>query len=176
MKKIVIISGFILMFLAGFMILYSANYKVDTSNMEKQLLLFQNKYEKTVEKINTIDECNIDNKKFVLLSQDNNLAYAELKRGINDKYKIISVTDGFNSLRYEVIETKKGKYLLLAGSNPDFAIDYITARVNIEEYKIPIQKEPKFITFCRITSWASKSEDPSEVRLFNRNDQEIVVN
>ncbi len=66
--------------------------------------------------------------------------------------------------------------MLLARLNPELAIDYITARVNMEKYAIPIRKQPSFITLCRNYIRASKSELPSEFRLSNRSDQEIVLN
>ncbi len=37
-------------------------------------------------------------------------------------------------LRYEIIKTNKSKYLFVIGKNADLKIDYIKAKVGVDEY------------------------------------------
>lgn len=159
------------------MINYQLKYSVNDSkdNIENKIAIFLNNSKfQNVNKLNIAKECNIDTKKYVLFILNNKLAYAELRKGINSKYKILSVTADINMLRCEIIKTNKSKYLLVIGKNDNLKIDYIKAKVGVDEYKVIIPKEPYFISSCPVSSWASLGEDPNTVRIIDKKGNDIT--
>lgn len=168
-----IISTIFIIFI-GFIIYNQVSYTVNSNNIEKQITAFINKKDIQNQKISIQRECSIDSRKFVLFTINEQLEYAELKKGLNSKYKIINITSGFNLFRYDVIKTNKSKYLIMLGKNVDMQIDHIKAKVANEVYKISIPKENYFISYCKIPSWASLIQDPSELHIIDKADKEIT--
>lgn len=177
-RTFVLIFCIIFIFLIGLIINYQFKYSVDDSkdNIENKITIFLNKskYKQKVNEINIVKECNIDTTKYVLFILNNKLAYAELRKGLNLKYKIISVTADINMLRYEIIKTNKSKYLFVIGKNDNLKIDYIKAKVGVDEYKVTIPKELYYISYCPVSSWASLVEDPNTVRIIDKKGNDIT--
>ncbi|WP_024834081.1 hypothetical protein [Ruminiclostridium josui] len=181
MKKIIILFFcLVFIFLVAFIINYQLSYSVTDSgaNIDNKIIYFlrNSKYANSTKEIRIKYQCNIDDRKYVLFYINKNLAYAELRRGLNSKYKIISVTADINMLRYEIIKTNKSKYLFVAGKNADLQIDYIKAKIGVDEYTVTIPKELYFISYCPVSSWASLAEDPSTdtFKVFDNKNNDIT--
>lgn len=181
MKKIIILIfclGFI--FLVALIINYQSSYSVTESvdSIHNKIVYFlrNSKYTDVIKEIRIKSQSNIDNRKYVLFYIDEKLAYAELKRGLNSKYKIVSVTTDINMLKYEIIKTNKSKYLFVIGKNADLKIDYIKAKVGVDEYTVTIPKELYFISYCPVFSWASLGEDPKTdtFKVFDNKNNDIT--
>jgi hypothetical protein len=138
--------------------------------------LSNSKFNDGTGKISAEYQCNIDDRKYVLFYINKKLAYAELKKGLNSKYKIISVTKDIDMLRTEIIKTNKSKYLFVAGKNADLQINYIKAKIGVDSYKVTIPKVNYFISYCPVPSWASLAEDPNTVRVIDKKDNDITDN
>lgn len=181
MKRIIVlIFCIIFIFLIGLIINYQLSYSVTDSmdDIENKIadFLSSSKYNDSTKKISVENQCSIDDRKYVLFYIDKKLAYAELKKGFNSKYKIISVTEDIDMLRSEIIKTNKSKYLFITGKNADLQIDYIKAKVGVDEYKVTIPKENYFISYCPVPSWASLAEDPNTVRVIDKKGNDITDN
>ena len=179
MKKIIIlISCLVFIFLVGLIINYQLTYSVTDSvvDIENKIIYFlrDGKYNDSTKEIRIKYQCNIDDRKYVLFYINKNLAYAELKKGFISKYKIVSVTEDIDMLRCEVIKTNKSKYLFVAGKNASLQIDYIKAKIGVDEYKVTIPKENYFISYCPVPSWTSLAEDPDTIRIIDRKDNDIT--
>lgn len=177
-RTLVSIIGIVFILLITLIINYQLKYSVDSSkeNIENKIVIFMNK-SKPLQNINNIKiakECNIDTTKYVLFILNNKLAYAELRKGLNSKYRIISVTTDINVLRCEIIKTNISKYLLILGKNDDLQIDRIKAKVGADDYNVTIPKEQYFFSYCQVPTWASLAEDPTTVRIIDKEDNDIT--
>lgn len=179
-KNRILLIGLVPIVLISLVVSYQFTYSVGVSNnnITKGLINFlkTSKYIHIGQSVKIESQSNIDNRKYVLFYIDEKLAYAELKRGLNSKYKIVSVTADINMLKCEIIKTNKSKYLFVIGKNADLKIDYIKAKVGVDEYTVTIPKELYFISYCPVFSWASLGEDPKTdtFKVFDNKNNDIT--
>lgn len=177
-KIIILIFCLMFIFLVGSIISYQLSYSVtdSTSEITNKISSFlsNSKYNDNTKVISIRYQCNIDDRKYVLFNINKKLAYAELKKGFISKYKIVSVTEDIDMLRCEIIKTNKSKYFFVIGKNADLQIDYIKAKISVDEYKVTIPEEDYFISYYPVPSWASLGEDPNTIRIIDRKGDDIT--
>jgi hypothetical protein len=141
-KKIFALLSLIVVICISF-ISYSHTYKIteDKGQMKSNIIQFLNRPTVIYKNIDIKQELNIDNKKYILLLNDNILGDAELTKGINNKYKIYSVGSGIGYFRDQVYKTNKGKYFIVEGKNYNKKIAYIKILLDNKEYKISIPQQ-----------------------------------
>lgn len=129
---------------------YSSSYNItnDVSIIENNIKRIINKHNEDIE---IKEELNLYNKKYILLTIDNYLGEAVLKRGVNGKLKIESVTYGTNFFKHNIYKTDNGKYMVLKGINPEMKIHYIRVVLDSKEYIIDIPQDNEyFIAYCKV--------------------------
>lgn len=176
MKKLLVFFSIIFILIIAIVFNYNLSYSIDNSNTENEILAFINKshYQQKVEKINIINESAVGNIKFVLVNMGTKTGYCELKRGLNAKYKIISVTSGFDEIKHEIVKTDNSAYLFIFGKNADKKISSIEANAGGEDFKILVPEGNNFIAYSKIPSWSSKVEDPRTFRIFDNENNDIT--
>lgn len=172
-KKLInlILIGIILIILVV-AISYSSSYNIsnDVSSTENNIKTLINK------DIEIKRELNLYNKKYLLLKIDNYLGEAVLKKGVNDKFKIESVTYGTNFFRHNIYKTNNGKYIVLKGINPKMEIHYIRVVLDSKEYIIDIPQDNEyFIAYCKVpNNTLSEYIEIDKVTFFDKNHSDIT--
>lgn len=103
-----------------------------------------------------------------------NYGYAQLTKGINGKFRIERSGHGINIASYEVVDTNKGKYMILYGRNPNFKIDHISVKSKHEDFGFisDVAKDEIFIKYKEISS-DFKKPFPAKLTFFDKNNNEI---
>lgn len=158
------------------LITYSGTYKIvdDKTQIEKHILEFINRPIGQYDYVDMKQYINIDNKKYILYTTTDKIGFAGLVKGLNGKYKIAYSEHSNNSFDDKVIETNRGKYIILIGKNPDKEIEYSEVVLEFNEYKIKIPDEEYFIVSSKIKD-GTKSIliAPNNIKLFDANGTDI---
>ncbi len=109
------------------------------------------------------DKIKIDNKLIVLFTfnEDDGVGWLELDQGYNLSYKVERYMYGVKDEMFKMnrtIDTKKGKYLMIIGHNPDY---HTIIRFNFEEnsYEEILPKKEYFIIHINIP----ETSDPKSI-------------
>ncbi|WP_143316826.1 hypothetical protein [Clostridium sp. HBUAS56017] len=120
-------------------------------------------------------ELKLDDKKFALYTLYKRIGFAALTKGLNNKYKIDFTERGSGYFRNRIIETNKGKYIILLGKNPDMKITYTNIQLDGKEYKIEIPQQEYYIVYCKVpNSTQVNFININKIKLFNENDVDIT--
>ncbi len=142
----------------GFSFYYFNEYKIenDKEAIQSSLKVWLNRgssvevLEPNVLKVVQLE----DTKSYVSLFQlqEGNYGYAHLIKGINGKLKIISSGHGSNVIRHQIIETNRGKYIVLYGTNPGIEISsiLIDSRTDAHNFKIIVPEEKSFLVYEKV--------------------------
>ena len=178
MKKksfILLLCSFIIV---GIVFSYSRLYTLtdNKTQLKDNILQFSNRPSTIYNNIDIKQELNLDNKKYILYIIDNTLGYAELTKGLNNKYKIETTGSGSSYFFIpEIYKTNKGKYLILKGKNPDMKIVYTKVTLENKEYKISIPKQAYFMVYCAVPIKTQiVYPDTNNLKLYNKNDVDIT--
>ena len=176
MKKIYIVIISSITLLLGIIFIYNATYSISDKNINNYINKFVNKSENQKFNISVRQSCNIGNIKFILLEIDNTLSFAQFKKGINNKYAFVAITKGFNGelIKYEIIQWKKEKYLLIMGQNPNLSFNHIKVKISTNEYSIKVPRELFFISYCELPNWTSLIDIPKYIKIFNNSNIDIT--
>lgn len=155
---------------------YSITYKIvdNKIEIEDNILKFINKPTQRYDYVDIKQDINIDNKKYILYTTTGKIGFAELVKGPNNKYKIAYTEHNNNFINEKVIETNRGKYIVLIGKNPDKEIEYSEVILEFNNYEIKIPDEEYFIVSSKIKDdTQSILIDPNNVKLFDTNGTDI---
>lgn len=170
-KLIIICIGVVLIFIA-----YCRTYPIlnDKTNIEKNILLFINRAINKYDSIDIKQEINIDNKKYILYTTTDKIGFAELIKGLNNRYKI-SYTEHTNDFFYDkIVTTNKGKYIFLIGKNIDEKIQYSEVELEFNKYKIKIPPQEYFMVNCKINGDTQTNLiDLNKIKYFDENGKDI---
>ncbi|MZK52217.1 hypothetical protein [Clostridium beijerinckii] len=176
MKKLFVFLFCILIF--GFGVYYynkSYNITNDKSVLENKIEQFLNRGSNVPNDISIKEIMDIDNKKYVLFSTDDNFGNAELIRGLNGKYKIEYTERGTNLFLHRVIKTNKTKYFVIFAKN--YGMKIKNARVSLQghDYMISIPQQDYFIAYCPVSN-DTKTEFPqsTDFKLYDANNNDIT--
>jgi hypothetical protein len=189
MKKL--FWGLICVLIIGYIVFitYSGKYTItdDKKQLELTIMNFgmdsslSNKNNDTEQELNIdkyIDikqELNLDNKKFSLYILAKKMGYAQLIKGLNNKYKIDSTECGDGYFKNRIIKTNRGKYIIFVGKNPDMKITYTKVELDGKEYKIEIPQQEYYIAYCKVPNSTQENLiDINRIKLFNGNDVDIT--
>jgi hypothetical protein len=149
-KLFVLTSGCIVIIILIIITIYCSRYHIEDNKVELKESIKKITNISTDE-ITVLQELYIDNKMYLLLKINGGLGEVELTKGINNKYKIENVSHGTNIFRHNIIETNKGKYLILSGENIEMKINYINVYLDDKEYTINIPQNDKYyIAYCKV--------------------------
>lgn len=157
---------------------YSNEYRIPDD--KKQLENFIMDYDNS-ELMNNVDEVpeirndlDLDDKKFIFSTFTNFTGYTELKKGFNDKYKIISQGRDGNYIDNRVFETNKGKYLVFWGKNPHRKISSVSAELEGKRYRIMIPEKEYYMSYCKVPADIKNQFSSIEnIKLFDKDDIDI---
>lgn len=177
MKKKIYHILIILVFIYIGFSLYSRPYTItdDKKQLEENIVKFINRPIVITDKVETKQELDLHNKKFVLFSYNNKLANVELIKGLNNKYKIekAELTDKY--FYDEVRTTSDGKYLILKGENCNSKIAYVRVLLDNNEYKIDIPQQEYFITYCKVPMETERTFiGVGNLKIYNSQDVDIT--
>ncbi|WP_169819250.1 hypothetical protein [Anaerobacillus arseniciselenatis] len=166
----------------GFSFYYFNEYKIenDKEAIQSSLKVWLNRGSSVeVLEPNVLKVVQLENtKSYVSLFQlqEGNYGYANLIKGINGKLKIISSGQGSNIIHHQILETNRGKYIVLYGKNPNMEINSISVNSRIEEhnFKINVPTEKSFLIYKKVPD---NFENPllDEFILFDENGKEIEL-
>ncbi len=114
----------------------------------------------------------VDNMRIVLFTTESQIGEAELMKGPNNKYKLISTGHGTNEIRSRIMETNKKQYIRILGRNTN-GVSNILTLIDGEKYELPVMEEDFFIA---ISPLARKTERkfPSGSVLYDNQGNEII--
>jgi hypothetical protein len=159
MKLISIVLVFLL--LAIGYISYSNIYHIDITHLQTNLKEWLNRGNSEQEinpEILEVTQIESTTSYITLYQLENgDFGYAQLIKGLNGKYKIKRSGHGTGNepALYEVIDTNKGKFMVLYGENPNLIIKeiYTTMLIEDTEYKYgtDVSKNKTYIKYEKIT-------------------------
>lgn len=113
----------------------------------------------------------VDNKKYVMFSADENKGIATFRRGISGKYLEEGSSFSSNQFQYEFGE----KYFLLGGRNEDLKIASASVQHGEKIYSMDIPAEEYFISYVAVDSnvWEELVRHPDNLRFYNKENIDI---
>lgn len=177
MKKVVLVLLCILVTIGIALVSYTKRYAIkdNEKQLENNVMQFINRTSVVASNINIKKELNLDNKKYILFSNNNTLGDAELIKGLNNKYKIKSTGIGSGYFRDKIVKTNKGKYLILKGKNIGLKIAYAKVILDNKEYKISIPQEEYFMVYCPVPIETKETYiEINNLKLYNKQDVDIT--
>lgn len=110
----------------------------------------------------------------MLFTLNSQLGDAELKKGLNKRYKVEFVGYGTNIFQNQVTPTNKGQYLWVMGKNYNGEIKRIVLRLDGKDFNfdIPGNKE-YFIEYEKVLP-ITESKFPSETRVYDIKEKDIT--
>lgn len=158
---------------------FTNGYNIKNTNKDMGAGIVNYLYPITHKSMNVavIKVLDIDNKKIVLFSADNGYVIAQLKKGLNNKYKIISCSSqSSNYLDGEVMEviTSKSKNLILIGVNNYTDLQYVEVIINKKSNKIDVSKEKNFIKQFKFEKDA-KYDYQSDLKFYDSQNKDITL-
>ncbi|KGM94748.1 hypothetical protein Z968_11095 [Clostridium novyi A str. 4552] len=123
------------------------------------------------EVINTKD---IDNKKIVLYKDSKFLGYGELKKGINNKYKVETTGSSSSEFMDEIIETSNGKYIVVVGGKHNTNLKRILINYTDKKYNIDIPNEEFYIAYTKANKDIDMQCKRDYTKFFNDKNEDIT--
>lgn len=149
--------------------------KNNTNDIQKAIEDFRNrglpKKDFNCEVINTKD---IDDKKIVLYKDNKSLGYGELKKGINNKYKVETTGASSNEFIDEIIETSNGKYILVVGEKHNTNLKRILINYTDKKYNIDIPNEEFYIAYTKANKDIDMHYKRDYTKFFNDKNEDIT--
>lgn len=175
MKKLYIILSCIL--LIGFgVFIYSSSYTINDNEvvLKGELEKFINRGSSVTKSVDIKKILDIENRRYVLFEVNNELGEAELGRGFNGKYKILSTGYGTKHFRYSIKDIRNSKYFIVLGENYDMKISYINISIDENQYKMDVPQEDYFIVFHEVPKdTVEQIPSYSDFRLYDTNNIDI---
>lgn len=177
MKKAIVIFIIILGVLGIAYMGYAKKYSIegDVKELEKEMIEFSNTNKtKPYNSLKIIEQLNIDNKKYVFFTVDDDLGFAALTKGINNKYKIEFGEFGKDLCYCHIVETNEGKYFILLVDNYNNEIEYSKVTIDDLEYTINLQGKG-YMSYINIPKNTERTHLETEnIKLFNSNNEDIT--
>lgn len=173
-KNIMLFILMLILFIASYKsYIYFNSYHINGTEKELEQKIL-NKID--IQNISIKNSIDLDNKKYILFIADHKLGSAVFKKGLNNKYKMGSVSYGTNPIKLKIVKTNKAKYFLLLGKNPKMEISYAKLLLENKKYKINIPKEEYFIAFCKVNNNIKTIyPDINSITFFNAN-KNVITN
>ncbi|MBM7703951.1 hypothetical protein [Metabacillus iocasae] len=136
-----------------------------------------NKQEQIQLKIQDIQQIGASNTYIALYAFPNELGgYAILKKGWNQKFKIVVSSRVNNLVDYDGIETSNGLYGIFVGRNPSNEIHRLKARLSKDNYSFDLQvpKNDYFILYEEISEDV-KQPFPADITLLNAEGDDVTL-
>lgn len=153
------------------------NTKNNSYNIEKNVEGFINKSledAKNKSSVHIMDSIIIDNKKFIVFSNNGALGFGELSKGINNKYKIIYTSYTNSVFNIFLCKTNKSEYLIVVGKNNySKKISNMQLIYKGKEYIIAIPQKDYYISYFN-THGQIESAIYDSVVLFNNKNIDIT--
>lgn len=167
-KKIMYFVAFLIMLCVGYLLNYFNQYHIEDDNIsiESNLKFWLNRNRGSEEELkpNVIETVQLDGTTsyFTLFKlEKENYGHVHLIKGVNGKFKVQGLGYGtglYNPSSFQIIDTNKGKYMVLYGGNPILKINHITAKSTLEEFGFTsdVSKNENFVKYEKIPSNVEK--------------------
>jgi hypothetical protein len=170
-------AGYLVIFVAvmaiGYVIFYFNQYPIDDNQaaIQSGLQEWSNRDSGSI-KPDVIKSVQLDDtRSYIVLFQTDNgdMCYAHLIKGLNGKYKIDHSGYGTNIVSYQKIKTNNGIYGILIGKNPQSKIDHIEAELYSGEYSIEsnVKGKERFIAYEKLPE-NTQQPFPAELTFYDR--------
>lgn len=161
------------------LISYSIEYKIPDDKKQLGLSIMNSGDPELMRNVDEFPEIkkdlDLDNKKFIFCTFSDCTGYAELARGFNNKYKIISDGRGGNYIDNRIFETNQSKYLIFWGKNPHIKIAYVSAELEGNKYKVMVPHQEYYMAYCEVPAKTqSQFVSIENIKLFDANDVDIT--
>lgn len=176
MKKLYLVLFCILILgFSGYFYNKSYNITNDKSILKNKIEQFINTNDSVSNNIIIKQIIDIDNKKYVLFSIDDNFGNAELIRGLNGKYKIGYTEHGTNLFLYRVRKTNKQKYFIIFAKNYGMKIKTAKVLLKGQGYTINIPQQDYFIAYCPVSNDIDiEFPKSTDFKLYDNNNNDIT--
>ena len=170
-KKFLVVIPLIVIIL---IIFYFKEYSI--RNTKSDILYGTKKFMKATRDIKVLKSLKLDNKLYVLMTNSDRMFLVEFERGLNNRFKINSITYCFEDIRAEIIKINNKKFLICYGklNNPD--IDYVTTYIINKTYKLKFENKPFVIAYCKIEDMVDIGDTPKFYNFFDKNNNRININ
>lgn len=160
----------------GTVTIYATNFQIrnNEDNIKMGIEELLNKGSSSNSEIVIKRLVDIDNKKLVLFTFNSQLGDAELKKGLNNKYKVEFVGYGTNLFRNQVTQTNKREYLWVMGKNYNDQIKRIVLSMDGKDYNFDIPGDKDYFIEYRNILSITESNFPSETRLHDIKGNDIT--
>lgn len=157
-------------------IIYATNFPIRNNEEDIKMGVEEFLNKGSSSKIETVVKglVDIDNKKLVFFTLNSQLGYAELKHGLNNKYKVENAGYGTNLFQDRVVITNKGQYLWMMGKNYNNEIKRIVLSVDGKDYEFDIPKDSAYFAKSTKLIPITESKFPSKTRIYDINGNDIT--
>jgi len=183
-KKALYYIAVILVFSLGYSLFYINQYGInnDKTSIQSSLEFWLNRGSQEGLDPKILEMVQLDDTtSYITLFQleNGNYGLGQLIRGLNGKFKFEGLWYGiglYNPSSYEIIDTNKGKYMVLYGGNPGLKIEHIKAISANEEFRFTsdVSKIESFIKYEKIPS-DLKNPFPAKLIFYDKNNNEIPL-
>lgn len=158
---------------------YSIEYRIQDDRKQLRLSIMNCGDSELIGNVGELPEIkknlNLDDKKFVFCTFSDSTGYAELAKGVNNKYKIISQGRGENYIDNRIFETNGRKYLIFWGKNPHIKISYASVELEGNKHKVIIPQEEYYMAYCEVPiKTQSQFVNIENIKLFDANDVDVT--
>lgn len=180
-KKLLVFISMIVIAALGYSLYYLNQYHIEDNDTAIQTNLETWLNRPHGEEINPtvlkVEQLEDTTSHIILFQLDNgDYGYSRLVKGVNGKFKIdiAGYGTGFHNASYQVIDTNKGKYMILYGGNPDLEVDHILAAAHTGEYDFTfdVSEDKTFLQFAKIPTGVERPF-PVELSFYDRDNNEI---
>lgn len=178
MKKIFWLTFVFLAFILITIQLYNKTYYITDENicLSNELLKTINKPKIIGTVLDIKQSINIDNKKYILYTIDKFIGEAELKKGINNKYKLEYTSFSEDMLQYRVQTTRNGNYFVMDGKNQGKLISSLKITIDKRDYTIKVPEQDFFIVYCPVSeNVQNKFPTSDNLKLLDKSDKDITI-
>ncbi|QBP39732.1 hypothetical protein [Paenisporosarcina antarctica] len=180
-KKLLFFISMIVIVALGYSLYYFNQYHIEDNDLSIQsnLETWLNRPNgiEINPKVLKVEQLGDTTSHIILFQLDNgNYGYSRLVKGVNGKFKIdiAGYGSGFHNSSYQVIDTNKGKYMILYGGNPDFKIDHILATAHTGEYDFifDVSEDKTFLQSAKIPTGVERPY-PVKLSFYDNDNNEI---
>ena len=179
-KKAMYYIAIIIVLCIGFSLFYINQYSInnDERSIQSSLKEWLNRASEEELDPNVLETVQLDDtSSYITIFQleNGNHGYSHLIKGINSKFKIQHSGHGTGLVSYQVIDTNKGKYMILYGRNPNLNIDHISLKSIHEDFGFDadVSKNEIFVRYEDVPS-DFKNPFPANLTFYDKNNNEIL--
>lgn len=178
-RKFLYAISFIIIIFLGYTFFYLNEYDIKNqkSSIHSALSKWENRGDGEEVKLEIIEMTQVDKtSSYIILyeTEDENIGYAHLIKGWNEKFKILLSGSGTKIVTYRDIKTNHGMYGIVVGKNPDLKIHHIIVKSenNAFSFNLNISENEKFLAYRKLPNDLEETY-LSEIIFYDENEKVI---